>query len=90
MMKEITWNNMNETTFAENYYFLVLVFKKNHVFIEEEEPFRRSYYSWRRNRLDCVDKDDIENLVDLPILVFINEECEDRNENIRWTLCDKC
>ena len=28
---------MNETTFAEDYYFLVLVFKKNHVFIEEED-----------------------------------------------------
>ena len=28
---------MKETTFAENDYFLILVFKENHVFIEEED-----------------------------------------------------
>ena len=65
MTKEITWNNVKETTFAENDYFLDLVFKENHVFIEENG---------------------IGNLVVLPRLVFIDEECENRNENLRWPL----
>ena len=61
-----------------NYYFLVSVFKENHVFIEKNNPSEK------------VDKDGIANLVYLPRLVLVDEECENPNENLRWPLCDKC
>ena len=84
MTKEITWNNVKETTFAENDYFLVLVFKENHVFIEEKIPSVKVIRVEKEP--NGVDKNGIGYLVVLPRLVFIDEECENRNENLRWPL----
>ena len=72
---------MKETTFAENAYFLVLVFKENHVFIEEESPPVKVIIVEKEP--NGVDKDGIGNLVVLPRLVFIDEVCENCNENLR-------
>ena len=84
MTKEITWNNVKETTFAENDYCLVLVFKENHVFIEEKIPSVKVIRVEKEP--NGVDKNGIGYLVVLPRLVFIDEECENRNENLRWPL----
>ena len=46
-----------------------VLFKKNHGFIEKRSPSKKV-----EEELDYIDIDDIGNLEDSPILVFINEE----------------
>ena len=50
------------------------ILKENHVFIEEEDnPTDKVVMA--EIELHGIDIDDIENFVDLPRLMFINEEC---------------
>ena len=50
--------------------FLRFYFQKNHGFIEKRSPSEKV-----EEELDYVDIDDIGNLEDSPILVFIDEGC---------------
>ena len=51
------------------------IFKENHVFIEEEDKPSEKVIMIEEE-LDVIDIDGIGNLVDLPMLMFIDEECE--------------
>ena len=61
---------MKETTFENTdlSYFYSFILKKNHGFIEKKSPSVEE-------ELDYIDIDDVGNLEDSPILVFIDEEC---------------
>ena len=62
---------MQETTFANtDLSYFQFYFQKNHGFIGKRSPSEKV-----EEELDYIDIDDIGNLEDLPILVFINEEC---------------
>ena len=50
--------------------FLQFSFQKNHGFIEKRIPSEKI-----EEELDYIDTDDIGNLEDSPILVFIDEQC---------------
>ena len=50
------------------------IFEGNHVFIEEEDK-PSDKFVMVEEKLDGIDIDGIGNLVDLPRLMFINEEC---------------
>ena len=50
--------------------FLQFYFQKNHGFIEKRSPSEKV-----EEELDYIDIDDIGNLEDSPILVFIDEGC---------------
>ena len=58
------------------------VFKENHVFIEEEEDNPSDKVVTVEEELDGTDIDGIGNLVDLPRLMFINEECGNLNKSL--------
>ena len=51
-----------------------LIFKKSHVFLEKEDNPSNKVVTVEEE-LDGIDIDGIGNLVALPTLVFINEEC---------------
>ena len=50
------------------------IFKENHVFIEEQDN-PSDIVITVEEELDGIDMDGIRNLVDLPRLMFIDEEC---------------
>ena len=54
-------------------YFSSFVFKKDHGFIEEDNPSEKAVIV--EEKLNCADIDDIENLEDLPRFVLIDEKC---------------
>ena len=55
------------------FYFSSFFFKKNHCFIEKNNPSEKNVMV--EEKLDCIDLDDTGNLEDSPRLVLINEEC---------------
>ena len=55
------------------FIFLVFSKKKNNL-IAEDNPSQKVLIV--EEDLDCTDIDDVENLKDLPKLVFIHEECQ--------------
>ena len=66
-----------ETKFADFdifFYFSRIIFKKNHVFVEEGNPSEKNVIA--NEEVDGTDIDDIGNLEHLLRLVFIYEECE--------------
>ena len=63
----------NEGDYVRKYWlvlFLQFYFQKNHGFIGKRSPSKKV-----EEELDYIDIDDIGNLEDSPILVFIDEEC---------------
>ena len=63
----------NEGHYVRKYWlvlFLQFYYKKNHGFIEKRSPSEKA-----EEELDYIDIDDIGNLEDSPILVFIDEGC---------------
>ena len=68
-------NKIVETTIADIdfFYFLFLFSKKNHGFIEEDNPSEKVVTV--EEKLNFVDLDDIGDFGGLPRLVFIDEEC---------------
>ena len=63
----------NEGDYVRKYWLVLLLqfyFQKNHGFIEKRSPSEKV-----EEELDYVDIDDIGNLEDSPILVFIDEGC---------------
>ena len=68
-------NKIVETTIADIdfFYFLVLFLKKNHGFIEEDNPSEKVVTV--EEKLNVVDMDDIGDFGGLPRLVFIDKEC---------------
>ena len=70
------WNKIEKTTFADiDFCFSCCIFKKNHGFIEEDNPSEKVVIV--EEELNRVDIDDIGNLVDLLRFVFIDEACLD-------------
>ena len=63
-----------ETTFADIdlFYFSSFIFKKNHGFIEKDNPSEKNVIVGEE--LDCINIDDIGNLKYSPRLVLIDEE----------------
>ena len=68
-------NKIVETTIADIdfFYFLVLFSKKNHGFIEEDNPSEKVVTV--EEKLNVVDMDDIGDFGGLRRLVFIDKEC---------------
>ena len=54
-------------------YFSSFIFKENRVFNEEDNPSQKVVLV--EEELDDTDIDGIQNLEDLPRLVFVDEEC---------------
>ena len=71
-------NNLEETMFVDNYYFLVLFSTKITFLLKKKTILQEKLEELEE--LDCVDVDGIGNLEDLPRLVFIDEECENINK----------
>ena len=68
------WSKIEETSFADN-ETIKFIFKDIHVFIEEEDNPSDKVVTFEEE-LDGIDVNGIGNLVVLPRLIFIDEECE--------------
>ena len=68
------WNNLEETTFADNDYFLVLFSKKITFLLKKKTTFLERLLQLRKNYV--INRDSIRNVEDLPRLVLIDEDEE--------------